>query len=56
MKITFDDKSCLEIKKSNEGGIIIFIQAKDATNSLKKITNSVEISLEQWKSLITDIQ
>jgi tRNA threonylcarbamoyladenosine modification (KEOPS) complex Pcc1 subunit len=54
MKIEFEDKSFIEIKKSNDK-VIIMIQAKDHTNSLKKITNAVEITAEEFKKLISDV-
>jgi hypothetical protein len=55
MKIEFNDKSFLEVIKSPEPGkIIISIQAKDYENPLKKITNSVEITEEQFKQIIGD--
>lgn len=57
MKIEFEDKSYIEVNKSIEPGkIVIMIQAKDATNSLKKISNSVEITLAQWQQLINGIK
>lgn len=57
MKIQFDDKSYIECRKSdNPGKIIISISAKDHENSLKKITNAVEITIEEFKKLISDIQ
>lgn len=57
MKIEFEDKSYIEVNKSIEPGkIIIMIQAKDATNSLKKISNSVEITLAQWQQLINSVK
>lgn len=56
MKITFDDKSYIEIRKSdNPGKIIIVISAKDQDNSLKKITNAVDILESEFKSLISDV-
>ena len=56
MKISFDDKSYVEIKKSdNPGKIIISISAKDHENPLKKITNAVEITSDELKSLISDV-
>ena len=56
-KIQFDDKSYIEIQKSSEPGkIFLTIQAQDAANPLKKITNSVEITSDEWKSLILDIK
>lgn len=57
MKITFDDKSYIEcIKSSEPGKIIITISAKDHTDPLKKITNAVEITVEEFKKLIGDVQ
>lgn len=57
MKITFDDKSYIEVRKSdNPGKMIIIISAKDHDNSLKKITNAVEITAAEFKQLISDVQ
>ena len=57
MKIQFEDKSFIECRKSDTPGkIIIIISAKDQTNSLKKITNAVEISTEEFAKLISDLQ
>ena len=45
MKVTFEDGSYVEVKRSNEQGkILVIISAKDNDNSLKKITNVVEIT------------
>jgi nitrate reductase NapAB chaperone NapD len=56
MKISFPDKSYIECKKSdNPDKIIIIISAKDQNNSLKKITNAVEITKEEFKRLISDV-
>jgi hypothetical protein len=55
MKILFEDNSYIECKKSTEGKIIIIISAKDHNNALKKITNAVEISDEDFKKLISDV-
>lgn len=56
MKITFNDKSYIECRKSdNPGKIIIVISAKSQDNPLKKITNAVEIDSDEFKSLISDI-
>ena len=56
MKITFDDKSYIEcIKSANPGKIIVTISALDHTDPLKKITNAVEISTEEFKKLISDV-
>jgi nitrate reductase NapAB chaperone NapD len=56
MKIQFDDKSFIECKKSdNPGKIVITISAKDHTDPLRKITNAVEITVEEFKKLISDV-
>jgi len=55
MKIEFEDKSYIECKKSSDGKIIIIISAKDHNNALKKITNAVEISIDDFKRLIEDV-
>jgi tRNA threonylcarbamoyladenosine modification (KEOPS) complex Pcc1 subunit len=56
-KIEFEDQSRVEIKKSADSNkIIISITAKDATNPLKKVINSVELDESQWKNLIIDIK
>jgi hypothetical protein len=56
MKISFDDKSYVEVRKSDNPGkmIIIIISAKDHDNPLKKITNAVELTQEEFKKLISD--
>lgn len=57
MKITFDDKSYIEVRKSdNPDKMIVIISAKDHDNSLKKITNAVEITTAEFKQLISDVQ
>lgn len=56
MKVQFEDNSFVEIKKSdNPGKLLVIISAKDHINSLKKITNVAEITVEQFKELISDI-
>ena len=56
MKIVFNDKSYIECNKSdNPGKVVITISAKDRTDPLKKITNAVEITLEEFKRLISDV-
>jgi hypothetical protein len=56
MKIEFEDKSYVEVSKSNDPDkVYITIQAKDHQNSLKKITNSVEITLDQFKKIISEV-
>ena len=57
MKITFEDKSYVEcVKSDNPGKVVITISAKDHNDPLKKITNAVEITTEEFKKLISDVQ
>ncbi len=57
MKVIFEDKSYIEVKRSNEQGkILVIISAKDNDNSLKKITNVVEITDDEFKKLLSDIK
>lgn len=56
MKISFDDKSYISCQKSAEPGkVVIVISAKDSTDPLKKITNAVELTADEFKKLIADI-
>lgn len=56
MKIEFEDRSYLEIKKTDSGDkVLITISAKDHLNPLKKITNSVDIDLLKFKELIASL-
>jgi hypothetical protein len=56
MKIEFDDKSHIECYKSDTPGkIVISITAYDNENKLKKINNSCELTIEEFKKLISEI-
>lgn len=56
-KQIFADKSTVEIvKSSNPGKILISISARDGIDATKKIINAVEITIEEFKSLISDVQ
>jgi hypothetical protein len=55
MKIQFSDKSYIECKKSDLGKIIMIVSAKDYDNPLKRITNTVELTMDEFKQLISDI-
>ena len=56
MRIDFPDKSYLECKKSEDGKmVIITISARDRTDSLKKVNNFVEITIEEFRQLISEI-
>ena len=55
MRITFEDKSYIECRKSDkEDQIIIIVSAKDQENPRKKTVNAVEISTEEFKKLISE--
>ncbi len=56
MKIEFDDGSYIEVTKSDSDKIVIVISAKDHMNPLKKITNAAEVTKEQFKQLISNVQ
>lgn len=57
MRIEFPDKSYIECNKSdNPGKVVISISAKDYQNPLKKITNAVELTVEEFKRLVSDVQ
>ncbi len=57
MKIEFEDKSYIECRKSDTPGkIIVAISAKDHENPLKKITNAVELTADEFKRLISEVQ
>lgn len=52
MKITFEDKSFLEIVQSNDPDLIIIsVGAKDYQNNRKLIVNSIEITKDQFQEL-----
>lgn len=55
MKIEFKDRSYIECNKSaSPGKITVVIAAKDHDNPLKKITNAVELTIEEFKKLISE--
>jgi hypothetical protein len=57
MRISFEDKSYIECRKSDTPGkVLIIISAKDHVNPLNKITNTVELSADQLKGLLSDVQ
>ena len=56
MRIDFEDKSYIECQKSDHPGkVLVVISAKDLESPLKRIVNTVELTTEQFKSLISDI-
>lgn len=53
MKVEFPDKSYVEIIRSNNPGkILITIVAKDSEKPLATIASSVELTEEQFQSII----
>lgn len=57
MKIQFEDKSYIEIVKSqNPGKILVTIVARDHSKPLATIANSVELTEEQFAALILNAQ
>lgn len=56
MKITFEDKSYIEITKSvNPNKVFITVAAKSAEDQHKLIVNSVELSDEELVTLVRSI-
>lgn len=53
MKIEFEDKSYIEFKKNNNK-ILISIQVVNQNDQLRKITNTVELTEEQFKQLFNE--
>jgi hypothetical protein len=57
MKIQFDDRSYIEITKSNNSDkIFISVAAKDQNNSKSLIINSVELTVEQLNQLVNSLK
>lgn len=57
MKIEFSDKSYVDCQKSSEPGkIIIIISAKDGADPLKRITNAISLTAEEFNKLISDVK
>ena len=54
MKIIFEDKSYIEIKKDNDK-VMVIIQAKDVENPRKNIINVCELTNEQFKAIYEEI-
>ena len=52
MKITFAEGGYIEITATNDK-VLVVIQAQDATDTLKNITNACEITLDQFEELCT---
>lgn len=57
MKIQFEDKSYIEITKSNNSNkFYISIAAKDQSKLNSIVINSVELTADQLKNLIDEIK
>jgi transcription antitermination factor NusA-like protein len=58
MRINFDKKgnNYIEVKESiDKNHIVIILSSEDQNNFLKTIINSVEITKEQFRSMIQDL-
>ena len=55
-KIEFEDKSYVEVSKSNQPNkIFISIAAKDANNTHKLVVNSVELTVVEFLALTKSV-
>jgi hypothetical protein len=56
MKITFEDKSYVEFRKSDAPDtVIVIVSARDQDNARKKTTNACEISMADFKKMVDEI-
>ena len=55
MKIEFEDSSYVEISQSKSGKIMISVGAKSCEDPRKKIINSAEITVGEFKKITADI-
>ena len=55
MKLVFDDKSYINCYFKDDK-VTFVISAKDNSNPLKKITNAIELTVEEFKNLISDLK
>ena len=55
MKISFSDKSSIEIYKKNATTVVICVQAKDYNNANKFISNSVELTVEEFEKMYRSV-
>ena len=56
LKIIFEDKTWIDCVKSDKGTIFITVAAPHETDPLKKVINAAELTMEQFKKLISDIK
>lgn len=55
MKINFDDKSYISLTNSKDK-VVISIAAKSNDNERQIIINSVELTMEQFNELLTNLK
>jgi len=59
MRIKFDDKSYIDAKRSDDPNkpkhVVIMIGARDAENPLKLNVSAVELTPDQFKTLLVDL-
>jgi hypothetical protein len=57
MKIIFNDKSYIEVKKSNEPDkVVVLISSRDIKNPRIATINSCEITMEEFERLVSEIK
>ena len=54
MKITFAEGGYIEITATNDK-VLVVIQAQDATDTLKSITNTCELTTKQFQDLCASL-
>jgi hypothetical protein len=55
MRIDFEDTSYVEITQTNSGKILLSIGAKSCDDPRKKIINSVELTMSEFKKITAEI-
>lgn len=55
MRLDFEDKSYINIFLSAHNKVAISIGAKNASNPLQTIVNSLEITYDEFKKLVEDL-
>lgn len=57
MKVSFKDGSYIDCQKSIAGDkVIIILSAKDNENPLKRVNNACELTIDEFKQLISDMK
>lgn len=57
MKVQFDDGTYVELKVADDPDkLLLIVSAIDQLNNKKKVINAAEMTKEQFKKLISDVQ